>query len=284
MLAEETYRYGEWPEFKGSYKDSTAEYTYYFNYWYPSIEKVTKNATYTASYSTNTRSYTVVFLDAKGDTLEIEGYSYGSYPFTWREPSKDHDSCYYNFAGWKSSDSVDYVIGNKVYTPEYSVSYCPERYTLKFYGFKDSLLLEARYEDGTWIHEKEIDFPNPPSVVSDSGCKYEFTGWSSLRGKNIHSDTAIYAQYDKLCKDGLQVVANAGGLKYGFANNELTVVQPKTSMVRVQVFDLSGNLVTEFSEQVSGSMNFSLDKLNRGAYLVRITSKNLTQVTRVTVK
>ena len=74
------------------------------------------------------------------------------------------------------------------------------------------------------------------------------------------------------------------GAKFGYANNELTVVQASSSMVRVQVFDLTGHLVESFAESVNGSKSFSLAHLNRGSYLVRVESGSQVRTARIAVK
>ena len=74
------------------------------------------------------------------------------------------------------------------------------------------------------------------------------------------------------------------GVKFGYANNMLTVALPTSSMVRVQVFDLTGHLVESLVEPVSGSRNFSLAHLNRGNYLVRVESGSHTHAVKIAVK
>ena len=73
-------------------------------------------------------------------------------------------------------------------------------------------------------------------------------------------------------------------VKFGYTNNVLTVASPTSSMVRVQVFDLTGHLVETLAEPVMGSRNFSLAHLNRGNYLVRIEYDNLSRTVKIAVK
>ena len=74
------------------------------------------------------------------------------------------------------------------------------------------------------------------------------------------------------------------GVKFGYANNVLTLAQPVSSMVRVQVFDLTGHVVETFAESVNGSKSFSLAHLNRGNYLVRVESNSMVRTARIAVK
>ena len=78
------------------------------------------------------------------------------------------------------------------------------------------------------------------------------------------------------------VVAN--NVKVGYANNELIIMQPSSSIVRVQIFDLTGHLVESFAKSVIGSKNFSLSHLNKGSYLICIECNNQTRIVRVVVK
>lgn len=73
-------------------------------------------------------------------------------------------------------------------------------------------------------------------------------------------------------------------VKFSYANNELVVVQPVSSMVRVQVFDLTGHLVESFAESVYGTKNISLAHLNRGHYLVRVECGSQVRAAKIAVK
>ena len=74
------------------------------------------------------------------------------------------------------------------------------------------------------------------------------------------------------------------GAKFGYANNALTIAVPTSSMVRVQVFDLTGHLVESLEEPVVGSKSFSLAHLNRGNYLVRVESVGMVRTAKIAVK
>ena len=82
---------------------------------------------------------------------------------------------------------------------------------------------------------------------------------------------------------GIATVATSG-VKFGYANNVLTVAVPTSSMVLVQVFDLTGHLVESLEEPVAGFKSFSLAHLNRGYYLVRVESIGMVRTARIAVK
>ena len=73
-------------------------------------------------------------------------------------------------------------------------------------------------------------------------------------------------------------------VKFGYANNALTVAVPTSSMVRVQVFDLTGHLVETFAEPVNGTKSINLAHLNRGNYLVRVESDSQMRTAKIAVK
>ena len=82
---------------------------------------------------------------------------------------------------------------------------------------------------------------------------------------------------------GIATVATSD-VKFGYADNALTIALPTSSMVRVQVFDLTGHLVETFAESVNGSKSISLAHLNRGNYLVRVESDSQMRTAKIAVK
>ena len=105
---------------------------------------------------------------------------------------------------------------------------------------------------------------------------------SSSEAKSSSSSTKVESSSSEMTTKIMTVAMN--GIKFGYANNALTVALPTSSMVRVQVFDLTGHLVESFAEPVNGSKSFSLAHLNRGNYLVRIESNSVARTTRISVK
>ena len=96
---------GATPEYTGATPTKPADeyYTYTFTGWDPEIVAVTANATYTAQFSTSTRTYTVIWKDADGNTLETDvNVPYGATPqYNGSTPTKAAtDQCSYVFAGW----------------------------------------------------------------------------------------------------------------------------------------------------------------------------------------
>jgi hypothetical protein len=69
-LDEQTLDYGATPVYAGETptKESTAQYTYTFSGWTPTIATVTADATYTATYEATPRNYTVT-IEPNDDTM-----------------------------------------------------------------------------------------------------------------------------------------------------------------------------------------------------------------------
>lgn len=135
-------------------------------------------------------------------------------------------------------------------------------------------------------------------VVSDSNAKSSSSGASSASvsssssagqssssSASVKSSSSAESGKSSSSKKSDRIVAETvTGAKFGYANNTLTIALPAFSMVRVQVFDLTGHLVESLAEPVSGSRNFSLAHLNSGSYLVRVQSSSLSHTAKITVK
>ena len=119
---------------------------------------------------------------------------------------------------------------------------------------------------------------------SSSSEKKDKSSSSSSKNDKSSSSSAKSGKSSSSKKSDKIVAVAMNGVMFGYVNNELVVVQPLSSMVRVQVFDLTGHLVETFAEDVAGSKNFSLAHLNRGNYLVRVESNSMVRTARIAVK
>ena len=114
-------RYGAVPSYTGTEpsKASTAQYDYYFNGWSPSLTAITGDVTYTAVYGSQTRSYSVTWLNYDGTTSEYDmNVLYGTHPtYDSAAPVKPANGYYeYRFVRWMNySDSVT-VTGDMTFT------------------------------------------------------------------------------------------------------------------------------------------------------------------------
>lgn len=113
-LQNESLPYGAMPEYKGEEpsKTNTAQYTYTFNGWDKTLVAVTKNATYTATYSSSVNSYQVTFDTHGGSTVNPQTVEYGGHVTQPDDPTKDATGdAYYVFEGWDFDFTNDVVTG-----------------------------------------------------------------------------------------------------------------------------------------------------------------------------
>ena len=74
------------------------------------------------------------------------------------------------------------------------------------------------------------------------------------------------------------------GLNASINGFNLDVTVAKSSMVKVHVFDMQGQVAKTFSENVAGSRSFDLRGLAKGSYLVRVSSGSMVKTARIAIK
>lgn len=72
--------------------------------------------------------------------------------------------------------------------------------------------------------------------------------------------------------------------KVGFARNVFTVSMQMPSNVRIQVFDMNGQLLENIDEYVAGTRAFNLNYLEHGNYIVRAWSRGAQRTARIVIK
>ncbi len=116
-----TVNHGVKPSYTGSTptKTATAQYTYTFSGWSPTIVAATADATYTAQFSSTVRSYTIRFLNGSS-VLQSSSVKYGTTPsYTGTTPTKSATVQYiYTFSGW--SPTIYAVNKAQDYTAQFS--------------------------------------------------------------------------------------------------------------------------------------------------------------------
>ncbi|MBP5167351.1 MAG: InlB B-repeat-containing protein [Oscillospiraceae bacterium] len=116
LRSDENVDYGTVPDY-GSVPErpATASTEYTFTEWYPAIQPVSGDATYTAQFGDSTRCYTVKWMN--GDSLLEEApVPYGAMPvYHGAAPVKEDEGYYtYTFAGW--TPEVGSVVGEATYS------------------------------------------------------------------------------------------------------------------------------------------------------------------------
>ena len=244
----------------------------------PEVVAATEDASYQVVWDSTLRAYTVTFLDGL-DTLAAAEWEYGSVPSYEGTPAKAVTAQYtYTFKAW-DNEFVE-VTGPAAYTALFDSTL--NKYLVKFVS-EGKTLDSAYYEYGT----KASDIKVPKASKKDTkDSTFTFDGWNA-KIADVTKDVTYTAKFKAKKKESKSeaIAATAqNGFKFGFAANELTVVQPGFSMVRVQVFDMVGHLVESFDEQFDGSRIFSLAHLTQGAYMVRVVSRSQMRTARITVK
>ena len=197
VLDTEFYQYQDTPSYKGSEptKASDAQYSYTFSGWSPKVGPVTKDITYTATYTKTAVIYTIAYDLAGGALAEGESnptaYSVESDPITLNNPVRTG----YTFAGWTGTDlsgaAIEVTIptgstGNRSYTAVWTAN-TGTAYTVEHY--KQNL-------DGTY-----------PTTASETENKSGTTGEpTEATAKSYEGFTAQTFRQETIAGDGTTVV------------------------------------------------------------------------------
>ena len=185
--------YGQVPTApKDPAKASTAQYTYTFKGWNPSITSVTGSATYTAVFDSTLREYAVTFKNGT-TTLQTSEVAYGVKPsYTGITPTKvSTDKYSYTFKSW--SPAITSVTGVATYTAVFDS-------TLREYA--------VTFKNGTTtLQTREVAYGVKPSYtgitptkVSTDKYSYTFKGWNPTITSVIGAATYI-AVFDSTLRE-----------------------------------------------------------------------------------
>ena len=164
--------FGETPSYDGATpaKAATAQYTYEFAGWTPTVTTVSGSATYTATYNKSVRQYTIRFVNEDGTVLQSKSTDYGVTPaYEGDIPSKTETAQYtYAFSKW--SPDIVAVTEDATYTAVYTSTV--RSYTITW-----------KNDDGTVIGTDTLEYGATPSHADASKANtaqytYTFTGWS----------------------------------------------------------------------------------------------------------
>lgn len=165
---QEIYQYGDTPSFKGSTdKNATAEYTYTFSGWTPTIKTVTQNTTYTAQYNSTKNKYSVTWKNWDGTILKTDSVEYGVTPsYGGSTPTKEQEELYYyEFAGWSPArgpitENIEYTaLFNKKDIYEYDfTSDNSECYITKYKANLESVTIPEKINNIPVTTLKESSF------------------------------------------------------------------------------------------------------------------------------
>ena len=143
---------------------------------------MTGNATYTATFTANTNSYTITWVNYDGTVLATDAVAYGVIPvYSGATPTKPADAQYtYAFAGW--TPEVVAVTGNATYTAVFTQTV--NTYTVTFVDY-----------DGTVLKIETVDYGASATAPSDPIREgYTFAGWD-VSYTNVTADITVTAMY-----------------------------------------------------------------------------------------
>jgi len=268
---------------------NTTDYT--FAGWNPTIAPVTKDQTYTATYSESDRTYTVNFYEEDGETFitSIPNLKYTE-NFNNRVPADRDDysdnEYNYTFAGWERMDDVEQdsfpvCMGDANYKAKFSSS--TRKYIVKFYNvlFDENgntynvLWDEQEYE----YNEDIVDPEDDPSRPSDDTYNYIFKGWYPDRGKVTTDGLEFFADYEyeeipytvrfEYYKDKFSSVA----YKYGAeVKNEPSAAEVARPADETYTWDFKG-----WAEKKEGQTEYTIEDV-RNTTVITSATKTVTYV------
>ena len=170
VLLSGAVEYGLMPTYTGATptRAEDAQYTYTFAGWDQELSAVTGNATYTATYSTTTKSYTITWLNDDNTQIDQTIVLYGIVP-THANPTKpETDEYTYTFSGWDVTPVA--VTGEATYSATFAAT--KKTYTITFKN-GDEVLQSSAVEYGLVPTYTGAT----PSQPSDAQYSYSFVGW-----------------------------------------------------------------------------------------------------------
>ena len=163
---------------------STVEYNYTFKGWDKEIVAVTEATTYTATYNSIPREYTISFVNYNGTELLSWKYEYWTLPEDITRPStpsKPSTAKYsYTFSGW--NPEVSRVVWAQVYTATYKSSI--NEYTITW---KDG--------DGNTIKTEQVPYDEVPSYTWTTPTKTRTQQYSYIFN-NTWTPTPVAVTWD----------------------------------------------------------------------------------------
>ena len=201
-----TVAYGSMPTHANPTKAATAQYTYTFDKWSPSVVAVTGDTTYKASYTSTTNKYTITWKNENGTTLKTEQVAYGETPaYSGTAPTKQGNAQYsYVFSGW--TPAVASVTKDAAYTATFDQ--VVNKYTVKWVVEGKTVETDENVPYGT----KPTFNGTAPTKASTAQYEYTFTGWGGLTDSTTVTGNVTYnAEFSRATRSYTVTWANDNG-------------------------------------------------------------------------
>jgi len=167
ILDSRLWDYGLTPYCAIPTKEPDEQYDYPFTGWSPKVTAVTKEATYTATFTPAEKTYTITWLNDDNSQIDQTEVAYGVVP-THDNPTKAATAEWtYTFAGWDSTPVA--VTGEATYKATYTST--KNKYTITWLD-----------DDNTQIDQTSVEYGvvpthDDPTKVATAEWTYTFAGW-----------------------------------------------------------------------------------------------------------
>ena len=184
--------YGTMAEFLGSNptREANIDYTYDFTGWTPALGPVTRDVTYTATFSEQPRKYTIVFQTEGGVEIERQFLLHNEVPVCQDVPTRTGF-----ILQW--TPAIAAVNGDATYTATW-LEEPPTEYEITFYDYDGEILQQGNVAVNA-MPAYEGATPNRKPATSEF--TYEFDHWSPepeiVSATSIKSYTAVYSEVAK---------------------------------------------------------------------------------------
>lgn len=209
-LQKDSIEHGKKPTYNGitPTKAATAQYTYTFAGWNPTIVEATQDQVYTAYYDQKVRSYIIAFTNYDGQVLQSQELEYGTMPSYTETPIRPATAQYtYTFKGW--DHTIETVSGADTYVAQYDSTV--NIYHIVFNNYDGSELASYDLPYGSMPEYSN----GTPTKSEDKQYTYTFTGWDKTIS-SVTGDATYTAQFTPSLKSYTIVVeAENGGTATG---------------------------------------------------------------------
>ena len=185
-----TVEYGQTPVYSGAAptKTATAQYTYTFKSWSPTIASVTGEATYAAVFDSVVNRFLITFKNGS-EVIQADSVAYGTVP---EKPSitLPMNTAQYTYSLSWDKDIVA-VTGEATYTA--TIDSAVNKYDVVFKDYDGTVLKDSIYAYGTLA--SKIAEPADPTRAATAKYTFAFKGWSPSVA-DVTTDAAYTAAYD----------------------------------------------------------------------------------------
>ncbi len=319
LLEKKKYNVGEKPKYNGTTptRPSSSLYTYRFIGWTPTVVEVTKDAKYTAKYDSTIHKFDIVFKDRLNhegfmDSLLTLSYVYGTKASAIDVPALADTTvgnCKFSFKKWEpeiadvtADVTYEAIFDSACVDPPVSSSSMASSSSAKSSSSsaksssssaksssssaKSSSSSAESSSSSAKSSSSSAKSSSSSAKSSSSSAKSSSSSAESSSSSAKSSSSSAKSSSSSAKGENTRIVADnlPVNFKFGFVRNVLTVGVQHPSNVHIQVFDMSGQLLYDHSEYVTGSRAFSLNYLEQGNYIVRVSDKSAQKVARVVIR